>query len=524
MAIGAHSTRDQEIALLKWIAGSNRYEDVIHNTEGIDEERFLILIRKHRLTYRLLARLREKNASIFSASFIKRLLQHKLEIAAAAKQQLLYLQELSHTFDIEQCPILIIKGLSSYALTNNERYLKGSGDIDVICQDNGRLYRHLRGTGFVVSKNPAPHEYANLTRQGEMKSIELDIHRYFETYSYPPGIEHIAYEKKAGEWGNGPSNGTGGLVETRIVYEDIMKHSMRGSTPETERLYFPDFNMNVLLLSVNMFRKYVWWPVERYSAINLGDLCEIAEFINHPLFRYESWVELVERFNTQTPVRFVSMLLHELLEDDSLLDIARNLTPSKGSNDFPLFLGGIFLKQGQTDYLIHRDVDDMIAFLGVNDLYFESPSLLEQFIELGHGTQHNYECIADMKADYKLTITITVGTDQDHLQVSVSLLHPRISQEDLIVRCYFIGTGQFVKYSNNLEFKTIGVECVYDEEPCVRHSCGVRLTFDRRKVFHDFSLNGQSMIINVEGNGHTVIMPLRLHDADLSKYNKSLSE
>ncbi len=334
--------------LLKWAAGAPISLPGIEGIQderllcllGIDEDAFLDLLAKHRLAQRFLDRYRRERPGWCSPTLLGRVLELGALAQKHTRRQLDALHEITRALDPAAPPLIAIKGFTTYALTGQEKHLRQSADLDLFAPDPAVLFDHLLRLGYTgFQKGLDHHEWAEMQRQ----DIKIEIHRCFPVYSYPPGITacDLVPEHHPGLWHQPFTQlhrreiGDDALMATlqaegarwnrtlrhrEIHYEDLLAHSVCGTTPDTADLRVPHPNMAAFLLCAHEFMNYAGPLLMTALPVKLAILADILDLTRHPQFDLPGFLSLAERFQGQDALAFVGGLLQTCF----------------GSNPFPL--------------------------------------------------------------------------------------------------------------------------------------------------------------------------------------------
>lgn len=293
-----------EEAVLLWAVNPDAY--TIPDVHEADPDTLLRLALTHRVVGLLLAQFEKDLPRGLPRLFVARLrfLEHKRR--NLYREQINYAQSLTGKFGTLVKPIIFLKGFSSYAVTSDERLKRPVHDFDLISSDLPVLYDFLMAEGL-EGKRHFTHEYGKFT--GGL--LKLDLHEYFPVRSYPKEAWHIdpsaltlPDEFESHQLPELPSD----LVESGIYYEDLLRHSQKGTAPGTEQLTFPTPEMACLILCAHAFRDVTvrFHYMGDQVLVRLGELADVNALASAPNFDPDTFVALVNQFNAADSVAWVA--------------------------------------------------------------------------------------------------------------------------------------------------------------------------------------------------------------------------
>lgn len=295
-----------ELDILKWAAGA---PVELPEDDTVDEERLCELLGYHRLAPRLLARLNEvrcrdqKLPAWCTRTMMAVLLGEKMRSERELRAKIDAVQEIVTAVGADG-PVFVVKGFSTYALTNDRRHVRRSSDIDLFGPDEERLFQTLLGLGYTGEYvTQEHHEYAGLDRGDTC----IEIHRYLPVFSFPDGIDAVDLvpEHHAGTWRQT-------LVEPppyKVFYRDLLEHTVAGRAPGTETIRVLDVTMATLSLCTHESKAFTMPLFGRPMTIKLSMLADILDLTRHPEFDTVKFAHLAERFQARDTVRLVGYLI-----------------------------------------------------------------------------------------------------------------------------------------------------------------------------------------------------------------------
>lgn len=328
-----------------------------------DEENLLQLVAHHRLSGRLLARVRRERPSWCSRTLLFSLWKQQEMVKQQWRAQVTAANELSAAFSTPNEPLIFIKGFSPHALTGDENAIRFSGDLDLFFPDLERLQRTLREKGHPEGEPAFTHEFATLFYNGQM----LELHRYFPVWSYPPEMTAAAVlPEKNPDWWVQPFSHQS-LREIR--YEDLRENAVRGVTPETANLFVPSAALTVLILCAHEFKEFIESPFT-LRTIKLAAVAEAWELARHPQFDATRFLDLVDQFAGHDAAAFLGYLMEAYCGSNPLPQAAFSPRFNRQTG-FPQglnFFGGWAVLHRPDDLLLPIAMGQVITALGPNQI------------------------------------------------------------------------------------------------------------------------------------------------------------
>ena len=242
--------------------------------------------------------------------------------------------------------VLPLKGFVPYLLTNNEKLLKLSGDLDIISQDNELTNGYLSHNGYICTgQSPSVHEYNILVNEVGMI---VEILKYFPVFS----VNRVKNKLE--------------LLE--LTYADIYEHSVKANYKD-RTITLPGFEVSALISCSHAFKDFAWEPYY-LPNFRLMDIVEAYYLSKHQKFDMDIFKHLIEQYNAYDAVSFCC----------SLIDIFFDQNPLKDLNlHFPRMFKimnathGQWVKSNDKDFFYHlptRRFRDILQDLGVNKIKY----------------------------------------------------------------------------------------------------------------------------------------------------------
>lgn len=288
------------------------------------EEPLYHFLSEHRLLLRFLDRVRRERPRWCSDAFVARLERDRQTAETKTARELAFMRTLAAALPAHGGPLVLVKGISVFALLGDPRRISPGADLDLFFGDLDALWAVLTGMGFRGERpewravwhcaDPAdyghtgattarPHEFASF----EGGEIQIDAHAYYPVLSYPPGVAAAALDpgQHPGRW----EQRFGPVPAREIRHEHLREHCMPGSHPATRDLRVPDPNMAALILCAHEFRTAIHPPVHADLVVQMGKLADLHDLVEHPRFDRGAFGRLVEQFAAHDAVRLVGWLL-----------------------------------------------------------------------------------------------------------------------------------------------------------------------------------------------------------------------
>lgn len=428
--------------VIKWAAGA----DIdVSDIKRIDERKVLDLTFKHRIGELFYMRAMKERPPWFTQSLFLDLLTMRTTAQKRMRNNIEVGREIAAAV-ADRNPLVLFKGYSTYALTENNRHIKHSKDLDILYDDNEYLWDVLLKLGFTGKKKIQMrnvHEYGVAVRGDTI----LELHTHFPATSYSKSVRDsdLVPEHNYGTWlqpysliklddtlllehtFSNPDN-TANYLQSNILYADIVQEGCYGIAPGTESIIFPNPAMGVLLHCVHMFRNHHnchGWRKDGVGTVpKLCELVHIKDLSETNQFDIAKFALLIEKYHAHDAVRFVAYLLSAYFGVSPFSSLCEVGLKEYSTRDFPClttFLG--------TWTVIHRNCDDYLEPVSQREVIEEH--LLTNRIETSTDKK---SCIYDVqkKCGNKLIRNIIVQSAAGHsipFSLSVNWQGDRISFE-----------------------------------------------------------------------------------------------
>jgi len=300
--------------ILRWAAGANI---TLPCQPVADERRLMARVVTHRLGLRLLHQLKTHHHQPrwLSEWGLAHLRGQNAKTIAQIEMRFRALREIDAA--LPHAPPLLLKGFAPYAATGDSRFLRPSGDLDLLAPDAAAFCEALQSLGYGTVAAPATaHEFATAGRG----SVGIEIHRFFPAYSFPRGMENDKLN------GNVHYQTFTPPPRREIQYDDIWPHAVRAKAPELAGLCVPDVTTTAFLLCAHEFRELIQSPFELPVPVRMALLADIYDLAVHPDFDAARFSELARQWGDSC-VRVMGHFFETVFGSNPLPCGALPLTP-----------------------------------------------------------------------------------------------------------------------------------------------------------------------------------------------------
>lgn len=352
---------------LCWAAGA----DVPMPTgSALDESALRDAVFHHRIAGRFIQRLAGAPPAWASAQLVEFLQAQHDRALDTLRRQLVAVREACAAIDSPAGPPVLLKGVTTYALTGDPFHVRHSEDADVIVPALEPAKGRLEELGYKYWPPAAAQEYGYFRRPG----MQIDLHRHFPVWSYSPDIVRadLSAASNPGVWVQ-----RGNAERTPIEYPDVLAAARSGLTPNTADLRIVEPTLAVLLLCSHAFRDYARLIVSPHGpCVHLYELADARDLARHPRFDGHRFRSLTRSLGAECSVRFMNALLVPLLRCEPLpLDAGSgDGQPQSEQPRFPrrIWNGyGFWIDLGWSPRELLRpppSLRDLLDHLGANDV------------------------------------------------------------------------------------------------------------------------------------------------------------
>jgi len=176
---------DMDLPQYNWVSTRSHFQQF-----GIDKDKLLNLIQRHRLEQRFLRRFQQQHPKWCNKTLLTGILAQCVQAAASTQRQIDAIQEISRQVTQSSPSFTLIKGVSTYALTSDAIHIHRSVDLDIFAAEPGYLWEVMEDLGYRGQKTlDCQHEYAILSRG----DITFEIHRFLPIAAYPPNLLNCSF-------------------------------------------------------------------------------------------------------------------------------------------------------------------------------------------------------------------------------------------------------------------------------------------------------------------------------------------
>lgn len=410
-----NNNRPVAIATLKWLVDESRPQPRI---DQIDPNYLERMLQAHKISVRFKHRVLTEGVDLplglseridalvdLEESRIRRL---ELEFGRIA-------QLVAEDQAWDESPIVQIKGNSASLNLRAPNIARPSRDIDLIANDPVKLTKVLERNGYQVSHPSICHEESGLGYPGK---ADIDVHRYFPSWSYMHRVEHPA-----------PSGWLGRtrIISEHLTYEDIVQSAIPHPASMSGLGLIPGPAVTALILCTHVFKDYVEAPIfAEIGQVRLAEVCEFLELFGSPGFDADEFYRLAEKVKARDSLDFMRRVAGDL---GASIDLVQPgfLAPRK---DFPQeFTRGVLVAgtDSETDELLISDPDKRAAYSGLSGLNVSLPpgatvQLDTRDASVQHGVYRNdpdgveplqFEVTLERR-DSDLSLTFEVAAHEGH--------------------------------------------------------------------------------------------------------------
>jgi Uncharacterised nucleotidyltransferase len=266
-----HHSANTNLLCLLWSAGAGVSLDGI---EDVDEETLLQALLRNKMTSRFVHRVSTEGQKRFSASLIEEARRQVAITRTVNDDRATELRRLDQV--LEALGPVMVKGPTALLLTQDERNLRFTNDIDLITDRPDELVEQLEGEGYESSDDFCrPHEFASLYRD----NVNIDVQTYMPVVWFGSEAANAARpDQNPGIW-----MGLEAAPEAQLTYELLSADSF--PHPLAPHIRIPQASLAYVVACVHMCREYHQAAVPLpYATIRLGELCEIRDLARLPSF------------------------------------------------------------------------------------------------------------------------------------------------------------------------------------------------------------------------------------------------
>lgn len=166
--------------------------------------------------------------------------------------------------------IILIKGISTYLLTNKEETLR-FGDMDILTNDHHTVLKVLLYQGYKQTKAPFMHELGEYSKNG----VEFDIHDYFPIYAYSDELKKADFTSlKATKI----KKQNYVFIPRAINFSDLKKDANKINKIGLENIKVVDPNLLVIIICAHSFMNFTnMWSISHRKRY-------VSAWVRYPTF------------------------------------------------------------------------------------------------------------------------------------------------------------------------------------------------------------------------------------------------
>lgn len=299
--------------------------------------------------------------------------------------------------------LIVIKGFTSYYLTEDINTLRLTEDIDLLYDDLPFLKEVLLDLGYKEEKKETEveHEYINMVKD----DISLDIHNYFPVPQYTDDMKAIV--KKSVEpwflfgWEDKIS---------KIDYENLKKDCI-----EVENnILIPDVNMSILILCGNIFKNYFYPSFDSRTHISFSELMRIKKLTLADDFNPTITFKKAEKYGVTNSLYFIITIFENLFRMNPLM-------VKSPLEKYPkrLLWNATFCLPNIDEKLLFCDLDNDVHQLSNNNPL--KVELDKEYTDLSEYNTHNQPLLKELK----------ISELDNDICIKLHLSNPRYNNDDV---------------------------------------------------------------------------------------------
>jgi hypothetical protein len=296
---------------LLWAAG---HPTARFTLQPDQHETFLLAAKYHRLSGRLLRRLRSQPPEVTPQLVreAERLHEHtttdtrkKIDLAARLGQAM--------RDDGRADGLILLKGFTLYALTGDPLTQRLMGDLDVNAADLDGFVDVARRLGFELVR-PLNHlaEYAVLFSPADGF---VELHSRFDVTSLPEGVTRDDFDPRVhdGVWEQRQH------FRVRYIEHRDFQASLATSSVVADTVRPLGAEMAALMCAAHLFKNFLRYPYPPpFATLPLDEIATFVDLCRLPAFEASRFATLAGAFDGQTAVAFTRALARDLLGGDPI--------------------------------------------------------------------------------------------------------------------------------------------------------------------------------------------------------------
>lgn len=302
-----------DVSFLAWAIGS-KAGDIYSG--GHDTAVMLKLCHDHRVTGRLLTRIRETAPGWATHEFVAELEKQQAENLRLIDMQRTVFAVIRDRYLDGGEPLLSMKGLSCYAYTRNPDHVRRTLDIDILVKEPHRVAAAMRADKVREYRNVSPHEIINARIEG----VGVDLHAHYPIWSLDG--DAASWQGSARDM-SGRVRHKGEIRVSPLNYADLIGEAAPADVFGVEGVYVTDPSIAVLIICAHCFRDFMSFSsitVRTKPTIKFGDLAELSNFLDQPGFSAARLLDFAGRMNAGQAVRWMAHIMLRVVGDDRLLN------------------------------------------------------------------------------------------------------------------------------------------------------------------------------------------------------------
>lgn len=270
------------LQFVRWIFdGGNDLSFLSH----IDESELYKFIKLHRLTSFIHERLTNNSTSQFTLDFKNKIDEDFRWLVSDTNDKIRFIIELNKYYP-HHTP-LPIKGVVPFLLTNDEKMIKYSGDLDILYDDPKALMKCCEKLGGnILNESCSAHEDFKCT----FPNLYIEGHNSFPMIRLPSNLSE-KHDKISS------------ITQFPLKYDDLLKNSFMCGD-----ILLPSIEMSILVISAHIYKDFYWEPYA-LPRIRLFDLYTVNYLAKSSSFSQVKFMDILEKYGAKEIILFINECL-----------------------------------------------------------------------------------------------------------------------------------------------------------------------------------------------------------------------
>jgi hypothetical protein len=372
------------------------------------------------------------------------------------------INEIMHEFkkrNLEEFPI-VLKGISTFGITNNTINIRRSSDIDLIYSDANILEEVLLNLGYSKIETYSNHEHCMMVRN----DICIDVHIYVPVLEYSNSM--LRKSKNAKSENRKIIFETSPNIMHAVDYYFFLKDSH--FNPHINNILIPSLNNHLIIMCANIFRDYVRSLFNFSFNVVISDLIDIIDILNICNINTELLIDNIKQTKSEMSVLFVCYLLDNMFNDNRLKEIIGNNISDL--DIFPKILqwSGAIYVPSLDDFFIYFGFNGFIKSLKHHKIQLKDSSSASHLNDFNIYNSHGIPNLSSIYLRNKED-AIEIGVElNNYIKGQTAEVFEIFSENG---RCCFSVENDYIKSDEN-----------YDGCFWVLNPCGVTITLSKKFI------------------------------------------